>query len=440
MSDAPNTCVALLTAGRSAPCFGPAIGGFLQRYKEYFGDDFGRKVQLIAYRHGFRGLLRGDVVKLGEQEVIASGLFAQQGGSPIGTSRTRLTNLSHLKLRGLVSEGEDPHERAAQQLMNDRVTVFHVVGSADAQITAQRLSSLLSTKYHYTLHVVGLAKTIENDMWPLRMTLGASTAAEQGAAYFENVVPEHNSNPRMLIIHEIKGRAAGWLTAATAKEYRERLDRKKFPSSFGLSREVFDVHAVYTPEMLIDFDSEIPRLRRCMDKHDNVNIFLAQGTAKDQIAEEEIARGQTLKRHAVLGYPLIDTAKWLASKLKTGIGAEKVLIQRSGIFVRSAAAGMADLILTQSCVNFAVEIAAETLSRQNTLVLRGVVGHDERLDGQLRLVETEAFIRKRPLDLTASWVTELLSAVGQPQESAGRIRWRRAQEEKLKQSARKSKL
>ena len=71
-------------------------------------------------------------------------------------------------------------------------------------------------KHNYPLTVIGLPKTIDNDVYPIRQSLGAWTAAEQGARYFRNVVAEHNANPRMLIIHEVMGRNCGWLTAATA--------------------------------------------------------------------------------------------------------------------------------------------------------------------------------------------------------------------------------
>jgi diphosphate-dependent phosphofructokinase len=442
--------VALITSGRIAPSFGPAVGGFLKRYQEIALGDItsdtataaatAATIKFIVYRHGFRGLLTGDVVEINGEDFAAADVFVKNGGSPAGASRTRLTNLGHLHLRKFIKEGEDPHEVAAQQLIKDKVRVLHVIGSASAQVTASRLSVLLNAKYHYPLHHIGLAKTIENDMAPIRTTLGALTAAEEGAKYFENVVAEHNSNPRMLIIHEIKGRAAGWLTAATARAYRARLDHRDFPSAYGQAREVFDVHAVYTPEMHIDFSAEIGRLRRCMDRHDNVNIFVAQGTLLPLIEQELAAAGVTVERHPRFGYPVIDTAAWFATKLKDGIGAEKVLIQRSGVYVRAAPANAADRKLVDSCVNYAVDLVMSKVAAapsSSSHLWRGVVGHDDRFDGQLRLVEVEPLMRKRPFDVATPWFVELLSAIGQPQESAGRLRWRRdAEEAKKKVSSR----
>merc|ERR1712060_437944 len=98
-------------------------------------------------------------------------------------------------------------------------------------------------------------------------SLGAWTAAEQGAIFFENVVNESSANPRMMIVHEVMGRDCGWLTAATAKKYRERLSKRQLLPAIGLSKERLDVHAV-------------------LDAHDNVNIFISEGAGvKDIVAK-----------------------------------------------------------------------------------------------------------------------------------------------------------
>jgi len=68
--------------------------------------------------------------------------------------------------------------------------------------------------------VIGVPKTIDNDVYPIRQSLGAWTAAEQGARYVRNVVAEHNANPRMLVIHGVMGRNRGWLAAGTGRDLR----------------------------------------------------------------------------------------------------------------------------------------------------------------------------------------------------------------------------
>ncbi len=181
--------------------------------------------------------------------------------------------------------------------------------------------------------MVGLPKTIDNDVVPIRQTLGAWTAAEQGALYAENVVNEQSANPRMLVVHEVMGRNCGWLTAATARAYRTRLDRLDFVPDFGLDRAHKDIDAVYLPEMSFDLDAEAARLRARLDAKDCVTIFLSEGAGLDAIVAEIEGRGEVLARDP-FGHVKIDTVnvgKWFADRFAPRIGAEKTLCRRAAI-------------------------------------------------------------------------------------------------------------
>ena len=81
----------------------------------------------------------------------------------------------------------------------------------------------------------------------------------------------------MLIVHEVMGRDCGWLTAATAAKYRERLAERALLPMIGVTKKRLDVHAVYVPEMSIDLEKEAQRLRAILDENDNVNIFISEG-------------------------------------------------------------------------------------------------------------------------------------------------------------------
>ncbi|HQL80503.1 MAG TPA: pyrophosphate--fructose-6-phosphate 1-phosphotransferase, partial [Verrucomicrobiota bacterium] len=237
--------VALLTAGGLAPCLSSAIGGLIERYTEIAPD-----IEIIAYRGGYKGLLLGDSYKVTPEVRANAHVLHRYGGSPIGNSRVKLTNVKDCVKRGLVKEGQDPQKVAAEQLIKDGVDILHTIGGDDTNTAAADLAAYLA-KNNYGLTVIGLPKTIDNDVFPIRQSLGAWTAAEQGARYFQNVVAEHGANPRMLIVHEVMGRNCGWLTAATAQEYRKILDRQEYVPGIGLSRERLDVHAIFIPEMAI---------------------------------------------------------------------------------------------------------------------------------------------------------------------------------------------
>src|SRR5699024_6017377 len=166
-STAPIRRVALLTAGGFAPCLSSAVAGLVKHYGEEVPE-----AEIIAYQHGYHGLLTGTKIVIGEEAKAKIDVLYNFGGSPIGNSRVKLTNS-----------------------------------------TAADLAAYLEENGHH-LTVVGLPKTIDNDIVPIAQSLGAHTAAEQTSVFAQNIIGEHRSNPRMLIVHEIMGRHCGWLTAA----------------------------------------------------------------------------------------------------------------------------------------------------------------------------------------------------------------------------------
>ena len=394
--------VALLTAGGLAPCLSAAIAGLIERYSKTAPE-----IEIICYRGGYKGLLLGDSIQVGPAERAVAPVLRQHGGSPIGNSRVKLTNVKDCLKRGLVREGQNPLEVAAQQLVRDGVEVLHTIGGDDTNTTAADLAAFLA-KNNYQLTVIGLPKTIDNDVVPIRQSLGAWTAAEQGALFFERVVAEHSANPRMLIIHEVMGRNCGWLTAATARDYVARLDKTPLAPGLGLSRDRLTVHGLYVPELALDIAAEAQRLKAIMDRVGNVNLFISEGAGVDSIVAEMTGRGQEVPRDA-FGHVKLDAVnpgKWFGDQFAKMLGAEKVLVQKSGYFARAAPANAADLALIQQCCDHAVECA---LRRES-----GVVGQDEERGGALRAIEFPRIKGGKPFDVHEPWFGELLRAIGQP--------------------------
>ena len=223
---------------------------------------------------------------------------------------------------------------------------------------AAQLSSYLNEN-NYNLTVVGLPKTVDNDVFPITQTLGAWTAAEQGAIFFQNIANENTTSRRQLIIHEVMGRHCGWLTATTAHEYRKLLETMNFLPELFMSRERWDVHAVYIPEIDIDFKKESARLRKCMDANDCVNIFLSEGAGTDTVVSELESQGKEVPRDA-FGHVRLDDinpGQWFANQFSEALGADKTLIQKSGYFARSAKPGKRDLDLIKKSAFMAAEFA-----------------------------------------------------------------------------------
>lgn len=399
---APIKKVALLTAGGLAPCLSSAVGGLIQRYTELAPE-----IEIIAYRGGYMGLLKGDSMVVTPEVREKAHLLHLFGGSPIKNSRVKLTNIADCVKRGLVQEGEDPQRVAADQLVKDGVDVLHTIGGDDTNTAAADLAAFLAAN-DYPLTVVGLPKTIDNDIVPVAQSLGAWTAAEEGARFFTNVVSEHTSNPRTLIIHEVMGRHCGWLTAASAKSYRESLDGTEWLSAFGAPRAARDIHAVYVPEMDFSISEEAARLSKVMDEVGNVNIFLSEGAGLDAIVEMMESRGEEVPRDPFghVRLDLLNPGSWFGKQFGPLIGAEKVLVQKSGYYARAAAANQTDLDLIKQCVDVAVESAFAGMP--------GLIGHDEEQGNELRAIEFPRVKGAKPFNIDTDWFDELLAAIGQP--------------------------
>jgi pyrophosphate--fructose-6-phosphate 1-phosphotransferase len=394
--------VALLTAGGLAPCLSSAVGGLIERYTEIAPD-----VEIIGYIGGYKGLLKGESLPVTPEVRKNAAVLHRHGGSPIGNSRVKLTNQADCEKRGLVAKGQSPLEAAAQQLTKDKITILHTIGGDDTNTTAADLAAYLK-EHDYNLTVVGLPKTIDNDVFPIKQSLGAFTAAQQGARFFENVVNEQSANPRMLIIHEVMGRNCGWLTAATARAYRKRLSRMDFLPSFNLPRSSKEVHAVYVPEMEFDFQKEAARLKKVMDEGDSVNVFVSEGACVDQIVKEMESRGEKVATDAFGHYKLdtVNVGQWFAKQFAAALGAEKALVQKSGYYSRAAAANMDDLRLIKSMTDYAVDCGLRGEA--------GVIGHDDDAGHRLRAIEFPRIKGGKPFDIDTDWFTELLSDLNQP--------------------------
>ncbi len=393
--------VAMLTAGGLAPCLSSAVAGLIERW-----TDVEPSAELVAYRDGYAGLLTGDLIPITADARAHAARLHELGGSPIGNSRVKLTNAANCRKRGLIGAGEDPLEVAAHQLARDGVSVLHTIGGDDTSTTAADLAAYLAG-HGYELTVVGLPKTIDNDIIPVAQSLGADTAAEQSALFAKHVIAEHSANPRMLVVHEVMGRGCGWLTASSAARYHQWA--QAFPIVSGLVEPGrWDVHGVYVPELSVDIAAETQRLAGVMDTHGCVNLFISEGAGVADIVAELERRGDVVPRDP-FGHVKLDAVNpgaWFARQFGRELSAGKTLVAKSGYFARSSAANEADRRLIAQCVDAAVEAARSGIA--------GLVGQDEENGGRLGPIAFERVKGGKVFDASAGWFTSLLDSIGQP--------------------------
>jgi pyrophosphate--fructose-6-phosphate 1-phosphotransferase len=211
----------------------------------------------------------------------------------------------------------------------------------------------------------------------------------------------------MLVVHEVMGRNCGWLTAATALAHHQWVRGAQFAEWLENSAARWDVHAVFVPERPFDIADEARRLRAIMDERDGVNLFISEGAGVSEIVAALEAAGEDVPRDPFGHVQLdkINPGQWFAKQFADALGAEKVLVQKSGYFSRSAAANAADLALIRDCTNYAVDAALRGES--------GVVGQDEERGDELRTIEFERIAGGKKFDVSLPWFTDLLRELGQ---------------------------
>ena len=102
---------------------------------------------------------------------------------------------------------------------------------------------------------------------------------------------------------------------------------------------------------------------------------------------------------------LINPGQWFAEKFGEKLQADKILVQKSGYFARSAAANKEDLALITRSAKLAAEkaIAGES----------GVVGLDLESDGELSIIDFNRISGGKPFNTEETWFCDMLGEIGQ---------------------------
>ena len=99
----------------------------------------------------------------------------------------------------------------------------------------------------------------------------------------------------------------------------------------------------------------------------------------------------------------INPGAYFASKFKALVGAEKVLVQKSGYYARSSPALEYDRELIQKCADVAVQGAISGIS--------GVAGQDD-LSGEFRVIEFERIKGEKPFNVGQKWFEDMTAEIG----------------------------
>jgi 6-phosphofructokinase 1 len=174
--------IGVLTGGGDCPGLNAVIRAIVRKGVEVYGHDF------VGFRDGWKGPLEGTTMELAVPQVRG---ILPRGGTILGSSRT-----NPLKIDGGV-------DRIRRNLANLGVDALIAIGGEDTLGVATQLAAA-------GLTVVGVPKTIDNDLGATDYTFGFDTAVQIAVDAIDRLHTTAESHHRALIV-EVMGRHAGWI-------------------------------------------------------------------------------------------------------------------------------------------------------------------------------------------------------------------------------------
>ena len=184
--------IGVLTSGGDCP----ALNAVLRGLGKYVYNNI-PKAEIVGIPDGYGGLINGESRKMKESDF--SGIL-NVGGTILGTSRQPFKKMT-------VLEGDDPVTKAEKMKENYKAMKLDclvTLGGAGTHKSAALLSSL-------GLNVIGLPKTIDNDIFGTDVTFGFHTAVDVATECIDRIHTTAASHGRTMLV-EIMGNKVGWLT------------------------------------------------------------------------------------------------------------------------------------------------------------------------------------------------------------------------------------
>ncbi|MCX7922164.1 MAG: 6-phosphofructokinase [Clostridia bacterium] len=284
--------------------------------------------------HGIKGVLDEMFYDMSKEDTYELDLLKTTPSSALGSVRYKLKN---------AEDDETDYKRLVEVFKKYDIRYFFYNGGNDSMDTCNKVSKYMQ-KVGYECRVMGVPKTIDNDLFGTDHCPGYASAAKYVATSTMEVYHDARVyDTGMITILEVMGRNAGWLTAATA-----------LAAYKGNGPDL-----IYLPELPFDMDKFLEDVQRIYKQNGKVIVAVSEGakTADGKyIAELGADLGKDAFGHAQLG----GTASVLANivKQKTGAkvrGIEFSLLQRCAAHVGSLTDVNEAFWAGQMAVRYAVE-------------------------------------------------------------------------------------
>ena len=363
--DPKQTRAGIVTCGGLCPGLNDVVRSlFLELHHAY-----GVK-QVLGFRGGYQGL---DPAR-GEEPIVLTAGFVdhihQQGGTVLGTSR-----------------GPVDVRLAVDNLIRRRVDVLFTIGGDGTQRGGSAFY-LEAKRRGHRLAVVGIPKTVDNDVPFVTRTFGYLTAVQEATRVLDRAHIEAKSVHNGVALVKLMGRHAGFIAA-------------------GATVASQDVNFTLIPEVPFKLEGKggfLAALKKRVLERTHAVIVVAEGAGQELLAQAETARD------ASGNVKLQDIGPFLRERIEAYFKAEKVpVVMRyfdPSYFVRSSPANSEDSIL---CALFARHAAHAAMAGKTGLIIGYL--HDRFIHVPIELLAKG----KKRMDPNGPAWSAVLAATGQPE-------------------------
>ncbi len=325
-----GACIFGQSGGPTSVINASAAGVFMQALKE----DCITKVYGAA--HGIKGVLDEHLYDIGQEDWAEIELLKTTPSSALGSVRYKLAKSE---------DDETDYKRMLEVFKKYDVRYFFYNGGNDSMDTCNKISKYMQSS-GYKMRVIGVPKTIDNDLWATDHCPGFGSAAKYIAtATMEVYLDARVYDTGTITILEVMGRNAGWLTAATA-----------LASYKGTGPDL-----IYLPERVFDIKDFLKRVKEIYKKNGNVLVAASEGI-KDKdgkyISEygTDLAKSKDSFGHSQLGGLAYTLADFVREETGAKVRAiEFSLLQRCSAHIAS----MTDITESFNAGQAAVKAAVE---------------------------------------------------------------------------------
>jgi ATP-dependent phosphofructokinase / diphosphate-dependent phosphofructokinase len=331
--------------------------------------------EIYGTLNGVLGLLQEDLIDLASESQQQIRALKHTPGAALGTCRYKLKK-------------QQDFDRVLEVLKAHNIRYFFYIGGNDSQDTADKISKL-AQQQGYELRVIGVPKTIDNDLPTTDHTPGYASTVKYLATTVREIACDNEAMGQgdLISIIEVMGRSAGWLAAGTA--LAKRRDHPHDPP-----------HLILLPEIPFDQAKVIEDVKRVLKREKYCLIVVAEGLV-DADGNYVAADGATdAFGHATLG----GAGDALGEILGANIPGAKVRVAKPGLMQRCAAHAASKTDVDEAFLTgqAAVKAAINGETDKMVTLIRGEADHYTVETGLAPLSEIANGVKKLPRE----WINE----------------------------------